>query len=78
MKKTILILALLMPLSAQSTQTDIDVSKDERQRFEDSRYHKTEPIAVRKYRQHRNRRQEVNTTCVCKKVLKKDRTKCTE
>ncbi len=78
MKKSILILALLMPLSAQSTQTDIEVSKDERQRFENTRYHKTEPIAVRKYRQHRNRRQEVNTTCVCKKVLKKNRTKCTE
>ena len=55
MKKTILILALMMPLSAQSTQTDIEVSKDERQRFEDTRYHKTEPIAVRKYREHMRR-----------------------
>ena len=78
MKKAILILALMMPLSAQSTETDIEVGKDERQRFSDTRNHKTEPIAVRKYRQHRNRRQEVNTTCVCKKVLKKNRTKCTE
>ena len=78
MRKMIMILALAIPLSAQSTETDIEVSKDERQRFENTRYHKTEPIASRKYRQHRNRRQEVNTTCVCKKVLKKNRTKCTE
>ena len=70
MKKAILILALLMPLSAQSTETDIEVSKDERQRFEDIRYHKTEPIAVRKYRGHMARQQKMQQT------KKKQKIKC--
>ena len=67
MKKSILILALLMPLSAQSTQTDTDVSKDERQRFEDTRYHKTEPIAARKYREYKSRQQKVDKQQMTKK-----------
>ena len=70
MKKAILILSLLMPLSAQSTETDIEVSKDERQRFEDTRYHKTEPIAVQKYRGHMARQQKMQQT------KKKQKIKC--
>ena len=56
-----------MPLSAQSTQTDIDVSKDERQRFEDTRYHKTEPIEARKYREYKARQQKVDKQRMTKK-----------
>ena len=70
MKKSILILALLMPLSAQSTETDTEVSKDERQRFSDSRNHKTEPIVVRKYRGHMARQQKMQQT------KKKQKIKC--
>ena len=52
----ILALALAIPLSAQSTATDMEVSKDEQQRFAaDSRSHQTEPIAVRKYREQMRR-----------------------
>ena len=57
----------MMPLSAQSTQTDIDVSKDEKQRFEDTRYHKTEPIASRKYREYKSRQQKVDKRQMTKK-----------
>ena len=67
MKKAILILALMMPLSAQSTQTDTEVSKDERQRFEDSRNHQTEPIAARKYREYKSRQQKVDKQQMTKK-----------
>ena len=70
MKKSILILALMIPLSAQSTETDIEVSKDENQRFLDARNYKTEPIAVRKYRQHIKRQQKMQQT------KKKQKIKC--
>ena len=59
----------MMPLSAQSTETDIEVSKDERQRFEDTRYHKTEPIASRKYREHMARQQKVEKQQMAKKYV---------
>ena len=59
----------MLPLSAQSTETDIEVSKDERQRFEDTRYHKTEPIAVRKYREHMARQQKVENQQMAKKYV---------
>ena len=56
MRTMIMILALAVPLFAQSTETDIEVSKDEQQRFAaDSRSHQTEPIAARKYREHMRR-----------------------
>ena len=56
-----------MPLSAQSTQTDTEVSKDEKQRFEDTRNHKTEPIAARKYREYKARQQKVDKRKMAKK-----------
>ena len=56
MRTMIMILALAIPLLAQSTETDIEVSKDEQQRFAaDSRSHQTEPIAARKYREQMKR-----------------------
>ena len=57
----------MMPLSAQSTQTNTEVSKDERQRFEDSRNHQTEPIASRKYREYKARQQKVDKQRMSKK-----------
>ena len=57
----------MMPLSAQSTETDTEVSKDERQRFEDSRNHQTEPIAARKYREYKSRQQKVDKQQMTKK-----------
>ena len=56
-----------MPLSAQSTETDTEVSKDERQRFEDSRNYQTEPIAARKYREYKSRQQKVDKRQMTKK-----------
>jgi len=56
MRTMIMILALAIPLLAQSTETDTEVNRDEQQRFAaDSRSHQTEPIAVRKYREQMKR-----------------------
>ena len=70
MRTMIMILALAIPLLAQSTETDIEVIKDERQRFEDTRYHKTEPIAARKHRAYIKRQQKMQQT------KKKQKIKC--
>ena len=54
MKKLFMVLALTVPLMAQSTQTDIEVNKDRQQQMAVTK-DKKEPIAARKYREHMRR-----------------------